>query len=88
MWSKYFQIFIAGKKYNLCFTHFTLKWQDNTHTHSLLFPPISLKSRMHACSFVCCKGLKNVADTGKNIFIQTFTELCEGKDTTPKHLAH
>lgn len=58
------------------------------HTLSLPFPPVSLKSRTHACSFVCYEGLKNVFNTGENIFIQTFSGLCEGfikKTSRHKH---
>lgn len=51
---------------------------SRTHSHSLPFPPVSLKSRTHACSFVCCEGSKGVFNNGKNIFMQTFTGLCEG----------
>lgn len=52
----------------------------HTDSHSLPFSPISLISRRHACSFVCCEGSKSVFmfNNGKNIFMQTFTGLCEG----------
>lgn len=51
---------------------------SRTHSLSLPFPPISLKSRMHACPFVCCEGSKHVFNNGKNIFMQAFTGLCKG----------
>lgn len=60
-------------------THLNISLSNGRVTHTLTsITPVSLKSRTHTCSFVCCEGLKNVFNTGENIFIQTFTGLCKG----------
>lgn len=66
---------------------------SHMHSHSLPFPPISLKSRMHACSFLCCEGSKMCLIMARTFSYRHSLDcakvlLSKQEDINPKYLPH